>query len=120
MKDVITIALRFFAVTAGLVPAVSLGRAEPRIEIPGLAFGSPGMISANRPKSLHVVSVTRQRINNCDLLHGEVRHDLDLVLLHDQHFLDADAVAEAFSVLRFEREGHAFLNVDRMIERPDA
>jgi hypothetical protein len=32
MKAVITIALRFFAVTAGLVPAVSLGRAEPWLD----------------------------------------------------------------------------------------
>src|SRR5262245_32630606 len=76
--------------------------------------------SAERPKSLHMISITRQRIDHCDLLHGEVRHNLDVVLLHDQHFLDANAIAEALAVLGLEREGHALLDFDRMIERPDA
>jgi hypothetical protein len=39
MKAVITIALRFLAVTAGLVPAVSLGRAESVAREPGDYFG---------------------------------------------------------------------------------
>jgi hypothetical protein len=43
MKEDIAIALRFFAVTAGLVPAVSLWKGRIRgSRSPGLAFGSPG------------------------------------------------------------------------------
>src|SRR5512143_441358 len=78
------------------------------------------MTSAKRPKSLHMIAIARQWIDHRDLLHREVRHDLDVVLLHDQHLLDAHAVAEALAVLGLEREGHAFLNIDRMVERPDA
>src|SRR5260370_10134950 len=67
-----------------------------------------------------VVAVTRQRIHHGDLLDGEIRHDLDVVLLHDQHFLDPHAVAETLAVLGLEREGHALLDLDRMVQRPDA
>ena len=49
---------------------------------------------ARDTKSLHVIPIARQRIDDGDLLHREVRDDLDLVLLHDQHFLDAHAVTE--------------------------
>src|SRR6266550_2027107 len=69
---------------------------------------------------LHMIAVARQRIDHGDLLDREVRDDLDLSLVHDQHLLDAHAVTEALAVLRLEREGHAFLDVDRMVERPDA
>src|ERR1700722_4043456 len=68
----------------------------------------------------HVVAVARDRIDHGDLLDREVRHDLDVVLLHAQHLLDAHAVAGALAVLGLESEGHAFLDLDRMIERPDA
>src|SRR6266568_4822631 len=78
------------------------------------------MTSAKQPKSFYVIAVARQRIDNGDLFDREVRDDLDLVLLHDQHFLDAHAVTEFLAVLSLEREGHAFLDIDRMIERPDA
>src|SRR5262249_22772064 len=68
----------------------------------------------------HVIPVARDRVDHRDLLDRKVRHDLDVVLLDDQHFLDAHAVAIALAVLGLEREGHAFLDLDRMIERPDA
>src|SRR4249919_3198143 len=72
------------------------------------------------PTSLYMVPIAGQRIDDRDLLHGEVRHDLDIVLLHDQHFLDAHAVTETLAVLGLQREGHAFLDVNWMVQRPDA
>src|SRR5690242_6368434 len=69
---------------------------------------------------LHVIAISRKRIDDGDLLDREVRHDLDVVLLDDQHLLDPHAVMEALAVLGLEREGHALLDLDRMIERPDA
>src|SRR5215471_13860680 len=77
---------------------------------PGLRL--PRMTPAGRPRSLHMISITRQRVDNRDLLHGEVRHDLNVVLLHDQHFLDTHAVTESLPVLGFESEGHALLDFD--------
>src|SRR5258707_11825213 len=69
---------------------------------------------------LHVIAISRDRIDDRDLLHREVGDDLDLVLVHDEHLLDAHPVAELLAVLGLEREGHALLDLDRMIERPDA
>src|SRR5262245_24390359 len=68
----------------------------------------------------HMIRVTGDRIDHRDLPDREVGHDLDRILVHDQHLLDPHAVAEALAVLRLEREGHAFLDLDRMVERPDA
>src|SRR4029078_10963530 len=76
--------------------------------------------SAKPPTSLYLIPRARQRIDDCDLLHREVRHDLDIVLVHDQHFLDAHAIAVALAVLGLKREGHSLLDLDRVIERPDA
>src|ERR1700683_5558586 len=73
-----------------------------------------------RFSSLHMIAVARQRIDDGDLFDREVGHDLDVLLMHDQHFLDAHAVAVFLAVLRLESKCHAFLDVDRMIERPDA
>ena len=53
------------------------------------------------PTSLYMVPIAGQRVDDCDLLHREVRNDLDVVLLHDQHFLDAHAISEALAVLGF-------------------
>src|SRR5262245_31040579 len=69
---------------------------------------------------LHMLAITGDWIDDRDLLDREVRDDLDLLLVHDQHFLDAHAVAEALAVLGLERKCHAGLDLDRMIERPDA
>src|SRR5947209_7783718 len=69
---------------------------------------------------LHMIAVARQRIDHGDLLDREIGDDLDLSLVHDQHLLDAHAIAETLAVLGLEREGHAFLDIDRMVERPDA
>src|SRR5262245_12104710 len=73
-----------------------------------------------KPTSLHMIPIAGQRIDDCDLLHREVRHNLDVALVHDQHFLDAHAVAVALAVLRLERECHALLDLDWVVERPDA
>src|SRR5437763_12937029 len=70
--------------------------------------------------SSHVVAVARDRIDHGDLLDRKVGDDLDPVRMHDQHFLDAHAPAEALAVLGLEREHHAGLDLDRMVERPDA
>src|SRR5258706_15859480 len=64
--------------------------------------------------------VAGNRVHHGDLLDREAGDDLDLVLVHDQHLLDANAPLEFLAVLGFEREHHAFLDLDRMIERPDA
>src|SRR5262245_4772656 len=65
----------------------------------------------------HMIRVARDRIDHGDLLDREVGDDLDLLLVHDQHFLDAHAVAEALAVLGLQRERHAGLDLDRMVER---
>src|SRR6187549_1051891 len=70
--------------------------------------------------SFHVIAVTGDRIHHGDLLDRKVGDDLDLLLVHDQHFLDPHAVAEALAVLGLERKRHPGLDLDRMIERPDA
>src|SRR5258708_2769992 len=69
---------------------------------------------------LHVIPIARYRVDDRDLLDREVGDDLDLVLVHDEHLLDAHPIAEFLAVLRLQREGHALLDLDRMIERPDA
>src|SRR5262249_49772141 len=73
-----------------------------------------------RTASLHVIGVAWDGIDNGDLLDREVGDDLDLLLVHDQHFFDAHAVAEALAVLGLERKRHSGLDLDRMVERPDA
>src|SRR6266849_7840792 len=70
--------------------------------------------------SPHVIAVARNRIDHGDLLDREVGDDLDPVRMHDQHLLDAHAPAEAMAMLGLEREHHAGLDLDRMVERPDA
>ena len=40
--------------------------------------------------------------------------------MHDEHLLDAHAVAEALAVLGLQRKGHASLDLDGMVEGPDA
>src|SRR5215475_4664941 len=104
---------------AGLDPAIPLRCAGTQSAARGpRLLRLPGMTPARQPGSLHMISITRQWIDNRDLLHREVRHDLNVVLLHDQHFLDANAVTESLPVLGLESEGHALLDFDRMIERP--
>src|SRR4029077_787746 len=69
---------------------------------------------------LHMVAVAGQRVDDRDLLDREVGDDLDRILVHDQHLLNTHTVAEALSVLRLQRESHALLDLDGMIERPNA
>src|SRR6266566_1702586 len=70
--------------------------------------------------SLHVIGVAGDRIDHGDLLNREVGDDLDLLLVHDQHLFDAHPVTEALAVLGLERKRHSGLDLDRVIERPDA
>src|SRR5260370_39866227 len=67
-----------------------------------------------------VIPVARERVDDRDLLDRKVGDDLDLILVDDEHLLDAHPIAEFLAVLRLQREGHALLDLDRMIERPDA
>src|SRR6266852_8961822 len=99
-----------------LIPRSALLRASRRMA------ASPSVHPSFRMRSelFHMVAVAGQRVDDGDLLDREVGDDLDRILVHDQHFLDAHAVAEALAVLRLQRERHAFLDLDRMIERPDA
>src|ERR1700689_1632887 len=62
----------------------------------------------------YMIAVARQRIDDGDLFDREVGHNLDVLFVHDQHFLDAHAVTVFLAVLRFERKGHPFLDVDRV------
>src|SRR5579864_3906264 len=77
-------------------------------------------VSAPAPSAARQGRIPRHWIDDRDLLHREAGDDLDLVLVHDQHFLDAHTPLELPAVLGFEREHHAFLDLDRMVERPDA
>src|SRR5262245_14203063 len=63
-------------------------------------------------RSLNVIPVPRNRIDDGDLLHGEIRRDLDAILVNDQHLLDAHAPAVHLPVLRFEREDHSRLDLN--------
>src|SRR5450432_2508579 len=67
-----------------------------------------------------VIPIPRQWVDDRDLLDREVGDDLDLILVDDQHLLDAHPIAELLAVLSLKREGHALLDLNRMIERPDA
>src|SRR5262245_38512073 len=59
-------------------------------------------------------------IDECNLLDGEVRDDLGAILVHDQHLFDAHAELVALAVLGLQREDHARLDLQRVIQRPDA
>src|SRR3954471_4332157 len=65
--------------------------------------------------SLHMIAIAGKRIHDSDLLHREIGDDLDRILVHDQHLLDADPVAEFLAVLGLQRECHAFLDLHRMV-----
>src|SRR5580693_8804170 len=107
---------------AGLVPAIPLRRAQH------YGSRSPGLAAARRPgddaeqssASLHMIAVARQWIDHSDLFDREVGHDLDVLLVYDQHFLDTHAVTVFLAVLCLQSKCHAFLDIDGMIEGPDA
>src|SRR2546426_10439018 len=75
---------------------------------------------ANMRSRLPVTRISRHRIDHGYLLDREIRDDLDSILVHDQHLLDPHAPLMRLAVLRLEGEHHPFLDLDRMIERPDA
>src|SRR5215831_314755 len=97
-------------------PTFCVARCHLRERVPDFAALNPGY-GWLLPD---MIPVTGQRIDDSDLLDREVGDDLDRILVHNQHLLDAHAVAEALAVLRFQGERHAFLDLDRMIKRPDA
>ena len=78
--------------------------------------------SSPRPedRSFHVIAVAWNRIDRRDLLDGEIGDDLDFFFMYNEHLLDAHAIAEALAVLRLQRKGHAGLDLDRVVERPNA
>src|SRR5262249_3136578 len=55
-----------------------------------------------------------------DLFYRKVGDDLGAIGMHDQHLLDPDTPLVLLAVLGFEREHHAGLDLERMVERPDA
>src|ERR1700681_201643 len=69
---------------------------------------------------LSISGIPGHGIDHGDLLDREIGDDLDAILVHDQHLLDAHAPLMRLAVLRLERKHHPFLDLDRMIERPDA
>jgi hypothetical protein len=56
--------------------------------------------SCSERSSFRVIGVARDRIDHRDLFDREVGDDLDLLVVHDQHFLDAHAVTEALAASR--------------------
>src|SRR5262249_48153084 len=95
-------------------------KASPKPSFRGARSGEPGihnhtsgiMDSGPRPLAsagmtvegpqgprvlLHVVAVARNGVDHCDLLDREVGNDLRAFLMHDEHFLDAHAIAEFLS-----------------------
>ena len=55
-----------------------------------------------------------------DPVDGEMGDQLGLVRMNDDHFLDTNAPFQRLAMLGLERKDHAFLNLDRMIQGPDA
>src|SRR5260370_42406546 len=55
-----------------------------------------------------------------DLFHREVRDNLDLVVVDDQHLLDPHAPLVLLAVLGLQREDHARPDLERAVERPDS
>src|ERR1700704_547251 len=106
-------------------PATGLGRST-RSSLRG-ALSTAVRIPFTRPPSCRVPAsptgesgVARHRIDDGDLFDREAGDDLDPVLVNDQHLFDPHAPLELLAVLGLEREHHAFLDLDRVIERPDA
>src|SRR5438477_6822826 len=64
------------------------------------------------------VSITAS-LHDGDLFHREVRDDLDLVVVDDQHLLDPHAPLVLLAMLRLQREDHPRPDLERMVERPD-
>src|SRR6202158_4931430 len=77
------------------------------------------MFSSSRLR-LPVTRIAHHGVDHGDLLDREIGDDLDAILVHDQHLLDAHAPLMRLAVLGLERKHHPFLDLDRMVERPDA
>ena len=91
-----------------------------RVPTPKRNFGYWALGIGSWRYSLDVIPIARHRIDYGDLLDREVGDDLDLVLVDDEHLFDADPPAEQLAVLGLEGEHHSGLDLDRVIERPDA
>src|SRR5262245_12193761 len=72
-------------------------------------LGGPAVAAA---QSSHMVAIARNRVDHGDLFDWKIGHDLYLVVVNDQHLLDTDAIAEALAVLGFQRERHAWQDLD--------
>src|SRR5580704_17858867 len=73
-----------------------------------------------RAGPLAVVGISRHGIHYRDLFHREIGNNLHAVFVDDQHFFNMNAPLKGLPMLRLERKDHAFLDLDGMIERPDA
>src|SRR2546423_14959409 len=69
---------------------------------------------------LSIGGIPGHRIDHGDLLDREIGDDLDAILVHDQHLLDAHAPLMRLAVLGLESKHHPFLDLDRTVEGPDA
>ena len=80
----------------------------------------PGMVFALETQhgKVHDFGVRLEEMLIC--LTGKFEMISTSIIVHDQHLLDAHAPAEHLAVLGFEREHHPRLDLDRMVERPDA
>src|SRR5271166_842289 len=67
---------------------------------------TPDMVN----NSFNVIAVARNGVHHRDLLHREIRDDLDFLFVHDQHLLDAHAVAEALAMLGLQGKRHSGLD----------
>src|SRR5262245_44252646 len=67
-------------------------------------------------------SVVRYFLWRChqDLFAREIVHDLGAVLGHHEQIFHSRAADPGFTLARFHRDGHAFFEVLRMIEGPQA
>ncbi len=82
-----------------------------------LKTGRPGLRSARAGPESYTANRRRlHRVDNRDLLDREVGNDLDFIVVDNQHFLDPDTILVCLSVLGFQGEDHAFLDLDRVVE----
>src|SRR6266705_2437249 len=118
-------------ISAARIEAVVMRAAIPATAVTSvlISMGSPCMLgysslsvgnSGRKLQGDRGRRIPRHRIDHRDLLDREVGDDLDLVLVDDQHLLDSNTPLELLAVLGLEREHHAFLDLDRVVERPDA
>src|SRR2546430_1611808 len=84
------------------------GAAPPPSDPPRVRGG--GHDRRSRPAALH---------DDGDFFYREVGDDLGAIGVHDQHLLDPHAELVPLAVLGLEREDHAGLDLEGMVQGPD-